>query len=505
MTTPMTPAHAPSSASNRASAPGGASLESTRARLRAAGQEHVLKFWPELDEARRGALLAQLASVDLESVPGLVRDYVHTKPAADLRGTIEPAVCYPRDHNRADKPWDRQAYFDRGAELIAAGNVAAFTVAGGQGSRLGFDGPKGCFPGGAVTNRPLFGCVADWILAAQARFCRAGVVIPWYVMTSPGNHEATVAFFRANAFFGLRERDVMFFPQGVMPALELGTGRMLLADRHELALAPDGHGGSIKALAVSGALADMQARGVEQLSYTQIDNPLVRAIDPVFIGLHAFAPDSSGEMSSKMVVKAHAGEKVGVFARVGGKTSVIEYSDMPAELANRTDGAGGLVFNAGSIAIHVISTAFIARLNTSGSGVRMPYHRADKKIACVDLGTGQRLDPAAPNAVKLETFVFDALPLAEASIVMETDRIEEFAPIKNATGPDSVQTCKEIQTLRASRWLEKAGVRIPYKPDGSPDCVLEISPRTAMFCADLKAPGAIRLPAAVGNGASVAL
>jgi UDP-N-acetylglucosamine/UDP-N-acetylgalactosamine diphosphorylase len=480
------------------------STDQIRRRLAEIGQDHLLNFVPGLSGEERATLLAEIASVDLAGVPGLVEQYVRRKgPAAAGSEGVEPAPYYARHGG-----WDERAYFEQGVALIRAGQVAAFTVAGGQGSRLGFDGPKGCFPGGAVTGKPLFRCLAEWILAAQKRFCPAGTVIPWYIMTSPANHEATVAFFREHAFFGINERDVMFFPQGVMPALELGTGRMLLADRHRLALAPDGHGGSIKALKVSGAIDDMRRRGIKHLSYTQIDNPLVRVIDPVFIGLHAFAPDSSGEMSSKMVPKASAGEKVGVLCLVGGKTAVIEYSDLPAELANRTNAKGQLVFNAGSIAIHVMSVDFIDRLNRSGSGVAMPYHRADKKIACVDLKTGEPIDPAAPNAVKLETFVFDALPLAKASIVMETDRIEEFAPIKNATGVDSVESTKRVQTMRAARWLERAGVKIPHRPDGEPDCVLELSPLTAMYAEDLKiarVTAGLELPVAIGDGAKVAL
>lgn len=477
------------------------SLEPLRSALAAIGQDHLLAFHDRLSPDQRAALLAEIQSVDLAGIPALVREYVHKRPGVAEGLRIEPAPCYSRQQGGLDV----RSYFERGVQLVRAGRVAAFTVAGGQGSRLGFDGPKGCFPGGSVTGKPLFACLAEWILAAQRRWCGPGVTIPWAIMTSPQNHAATVEFFRGNAFFGLAERDVLFFPQGVMPALDLASGRMLLADHHQLALAPDGHGGSIKALKVSGALDELRRRGVEHLSYTQIDNPLVRVIDPLFIGLHAAAPDSSGEMSSKMVPKAHAAEKVGVLCLVNGKTAVIEYSDLPQELATRTDASGRLVFNAGSIAIHMLGVEFLERLNSAGSGVAMPYHRAEKKIPHVDLATGARVEPTTPNAVKLETFVFDALPLARASIVLETDRVEEFAPIKNATGVDSVESCRQIQTARACRWLERAGVKIPYAADGRPDCVVELSPLTAMYPEDLKGPGAPPLPFAISDGGRLAL
>lgn len=483
-----------------------ARIDAVRARLAPLGQEHLLKFADELDGPTLAALLAQIESIDWSAVPGLVERYVRSKPTAAASGKVEPAAYYPSDPSSSAGrgPWDRERYRAKGVELIAAGKVAAFTVAGGQGSRLGFDGPKGCFPGGAVTNKPLFACLADWILAAQHRWCAGGRTIPWYIMTSPANHAATVDFFRNAAYFGLRKEDVFFFTQGVMPSFDRVTGRVLLNERHEVSLNPDGHGGSLKALADSGALADMRRRGVEHVSYTQIDNPLVRVIDPVFIGLHAAAPDSSAEMSSKMVAKSHAGEKVGVLCNVGGKTAVIEYSDMPRELSEATNPDGSLRFSAGSIAIHVIAVEFIERLARAmreGNGAGLAYHRADKKVPCVDLATGKRVEPAEANAVKLELFVFDALPLCRSSIVMETDRVDEFAPIKNATGADSPETCRQTQTRRAGRWLSAAGCRLPYAPDGSLNCVLEISPQTAIDAGELKVRG---VPAAVAPGAAMA-
>lgn len=474
-----------------------------RRRLAAVGQEHVLSFWPELNASDRDRLLAQIEALDLDGLPRLIEQYVRSKPRSDVGADIQPVSCYPADAVRGARPWDRDQYAARGRALVAAGKVAAFTVAGGQGSRLGFEGPKGCYPGGAVTDKPLFQCLAEWIIAAQRRWAAGGPSIPWYIMTSPINHEPTVAFFRRHGFFGLAERDVMFFPQGVMPSLDMASGRLLLDQKHALALNPDGHGGSLRALFTSGAIDDMRRRGVEQISYTQIDNPLVRVIDPAFLGLHAFAPDSSGEMSSKMVTKAHAGEKVGVLCRVDGRTAVIEYSDMPESLNAATNPDGSLRFNAGSIAIHVISVAFVRRLNEGGR-FSLPYHRAEKKVPFVDPATGRRVEPAANNAVKLETFVFDALPLAERSIVLETDRTDEFAPIKNASGPDSPETCRRLQTLRAARWLEAAGAgdRVPRTAGGEPDCTIEISPITAMDAAELKAAG---LPGTIARGSRVAL
>lgn len=467
-------------------------------RLRAVHQDHVLQFYPSLSPERQRRLLESVASIDLEQVPTWASEYVLGKPAATVGGAagrIEPAACYALAASGHREAWDRAAYHARGVEVIAAGKVAAFTVAGGQGTRLGSDAPKGCYPAGAVSNKPLFACLAEWILAAQHRYAKPGssaggksLVIPWYIMTSPINHDATVAFFQKHGFFGLRESDVMFFRQGVLPSFDMATGKLLLDQHDALAVNPDGHGGSLKALAASGALADMHNRGIEQLSYTQIDNPLVRVIDPTFIGLHCFAPDSSGQMSSKMVKKANAGEKVGVLCRVDNKTQVIEYSDMPKDLTEATLPDGSLKFNAGSIAIHVISTKFLDALANSKTGFGLPLHRAEKKVPFINLSNGQRVEPEKANAVKLEMFVFDALPLCESSIVLETDRIEEFAPIKNAEGTDSPATCRQIQTQRAARWLDAAGLgkAVPRTPTGEPDCTLELPPTTALDPADLR-------------------
>jgi UDP-N-acetylglucosamine/UDP-N-acetylgalactosamine diphosphorylase len=244
----------------------------------------------------------------------------------------------------------------------------------------------------------------------------------------------------------------------------------------------------------------MRSRGIEHISYFQIDNPIVRAIDPVFLGLHAAAPDSSAEMSTKIVRKTDPSEKVGVVCRTERGTEVIEYSDMPVELSEARNADHTLRFCAGSIAIHAMSVAFVERLNAGGFGLE--YHRAVKKVPHVDLGTGEIVQPAAPNAVKLETFVFDALPLCRSVVVYETDRVEEFAPIKNAEGADSPATCAAIQTERAARWLSRAGVDVPRKADGTPDCVLEISPMTALWPEDLRGS---RVPARIERGAKVVL
>lgn len=469
-----------------------------KTRLAAVGQSHLLHFYDRLNDLQRRSLLDQIQLLDLEGLPALVEKYVRTKPAFSPPLDLRPAPYYPFDAASPVRPWDRLSAHATGEFLLKRGAVGAFVVAGGQGSRLGFEGPKGCYPAGSVTGRPLFAIFADQLVAARTRYGRA---VPWYIMTSPLNHAPSVAFFKEHSYFGMDPADVMFFPQGVMPSFDIKTGQVLMTGPGEIATNPDGHGGSIRALHLSGALADMKRRGIEHLSYFQVDNPLVRVLDPAFLGLHSAAPDSSGEMSSKMVPKAYPDEKLGVFALINGSLDVIEYSDLPADLATQRTPDGRLRFLAGSIAIHTLGVGFIERLATDPS-VALPYHRAEKMVPCIDPQSGAPVVPTVNNGVKLERFVFDALPRCRASIVYETDRTEEFAPIKNATGVDSVESSRAIQTARSARWLERAGVRVPYRPDGTPDCVLEISPLTAT-CAEELAERP--LPTKIDPGARLAL
>lgn len=460
-----------------------ARLQQADSQLARHGQRHLLRFADRLDDRRLAQLLDDIDGLDLDLIDQLIPRYVRSYATPKLPNEILPPPVYPiTPAGPLVEKYDRARRL--GCDLLAQGKVAAFVVAGGMGTRLGFDGPKGCFPATPIRKKVLFQVFAETILAAQRRY---GGVIPWYVMTSPANHQQTLLAFRDHDHFGLDAQNVYLFPQGTMACFDF-DGRILLAEPHRLATSPDGHGGSLRALYQSRALADMARRGIEHLSYFQVDNPLVRLIDPLFLGLHAL--DRAG-MSSKAVIKREPLEKVGNFALINRRVHVIEYSDLPDELAHRRRPDGRLVFELGSIAIHVISRRFVEQLNEKGFS--LPWHRAVKKVLHVD-EQGNPVNPNQPNAVKLETFVFDALPLTETSAILAIDRDEEFAPIKNASGPDSVEASHQLQTARAARWLEKARVPVPRHPDGSVDAVLEIAPAFALDAEEL-AGKAARLPA----------
>jgi UDP-N-acetylglucosamine/UDP-N-acetylgalactosamine diphosphorylase len=441
-------------------------IKSIRRELEKHGQSHLLRFYDELGDDQRSVLLEQLSAIEWTRMDEFIAQYVLVKPSVRPAGQIAPPKIILARPSDASVQAEHKAARKRGHEIIAAGKVAALVVAGGQGTRLGYEGPKGCLEATPVAKKSLFQVFAEQILASGQHH---RVPIPWYVMTSQANDVATRAFFRQNRFFGLNPKDVFFFVQGTMPAIGF-DGKLLLADKGSLALSPDGHGGSLMALRKSGALEDMARRGVELISYFQVDNPLVHCIDPLFLGLHDLR---KAEMSAKALPKRDPMERLGNFCVVDGKVTVIEYSDMPEDLARATAEDGRLRFSAGSIAIHVLSRSFVERL--TGGKLGLLFHRAEKAVLCVDDG-GKVIKPVKPNAAKLETFVFDAMPLARETVILETDRREEFSPIKNATGEDSLASSLHDQVRRAAAWLEAAGVKVPRDADGQVAAAIEISP-----------------------------
>ena len=449
-----------------------------RHKLREFGQEHLLAFWDELDSSKQDALLEQLRAIDFEQLHGFIEQFVNTAPPGPAGADIAPPPVLP--HKPADA---RQGEFyarakDRGNELLTEGKVAACVVAGGQGTRLGFDGPKGCFQATPVAKKPLFQIFAEQIQAAANR---AGKAIPWYIMTSLTNDTQTKAFLRRNHYFGLEPDIVRCFRQGTMPVIGL-DGKLLLEAKGTLAVSPDGHGGVLPALRQSGSLDDMTARGITLISYFQIDNPLVRCIDPLFIGLHDLC---QAEMSVKALPKRDPMEKLSNLCIIDGKMSMIEYFDMPEELAMCTTDKGFLKFSAGSTAIHILNRSFVERL-TEGGRCDLPFHRTEKTVPHVD-STGRKITPGKPNAIKLETLVFDAMSLADRTVILETKRDEEFSPIKNAEGPDSPVTSLHAQVRRAANWLEEAGVELPLDADGQVAAAIEISPLFADSSEELAA------------------
>ncbi len=435
------------------------------------GQEHVLNFWNDLNENQQHRFALQLESIDLD-----VLDTIQQQACTEDFGDVQPSPVVTLT----------DAHKQIGIEVIKNGELGILTVAGGQGTRLGWSGPKGTFPATSITGKSLFQIVAEQIVFASKKY---SVSIPWYIMTSKENDAVTRSFLLDNNCFGIDRTDIFIFTQGEVPAFD-EHGKILLAAKGMVAMNPDGHGGVLTALKASGGLEEMEARGIKYISYVQIDNPLANVIDPAFLGIHLCA-ESSKEVSSKCVRKTDSKERVGVFCSANGKTKVVEYSNLPEEKATEVDEKGALRFTAGSIAIHMVSTEFLQRITDD-----LPWHKAYKKVSHTDLFTGEQNIPDEPNAYKFERFVFDVLSFAKNSLVVETEREEEFAPIKNATGDDSSITSQQLQRDRAVRWLLANGVEV------SDTATVEISPLLAATSEDLRQA---ELPTSIGDDEIVAL
>lgn len=423
-----------------------------QARWDAAGQGHVFDAWASLDAAARERLTGQLEAIDPAALLAEVAEA--RRRAARAPGPIEPVEVLDLASAAADPAASRRRQ-ERGESLLAEGRVAVVTVAGGQGTRLGFDGPKGCFPLGPLSGRTLFGLFAQRLAGLARRFGRP---VPWWIMTSDATDAASRRFFVDQGTLGLPAAEVRFLRQGSLPALGL-DGRLLLAAPDRLALLPDGHGGLFEALLGSGALAELEARGVGALFYHHVDNPLVRIADPAYLGFHA---ERGAEMSCKAVVKRDPLENVGFLCRQAGRTAILEYSEIGPELAQAREPGGALRFWAGSIGIHVLDLGFVRRV---AEGPPLPLHLARKPIAALG-PDGRAHRPAEPNGDKIERFVFDALARARSVAVMETRRHDEYSPVKNARGDASPETARRDLQALYRRWLVEAGLEDPGEEVG---------------------------------------
>lgn len=423
-------------------------------------QRHVLDHYDRLSSDKRADFLAGLASLDLGLAFRLHRKFSEEKRSDPSLVDIQPAPIIPVPRTSEEKERRRKAYL-LGESLIRRNEVAVLIVAGGQGTRLGFSGPKGKFPLSPVKHKPLFQLFAESLRALSLHY-RA--TIPLLIMTSRENQDETREFFEAREFFGLEKDEVHFFNQGMLPTLT-PEGRLIFKDGEQLLSNPDGHGGSLKALYESGLLGSLQQKGFTQLFYCQVDNPLVKIADPTFIGYHHQA---GADISTKVIRRQNLEEKVGIYGMVDGKPRIIEYSDMRPGDYQARDERGNIRFWAGNTAIHLISVPFVDRLNRGGFA--LPYHRAVKEVD----GLGQDGKPAKIPAWKFESFVFDSIPLAQRACCMEVIREEEFAPVKNQAGVDSPDTARKAMNTLFQSWLREAGAKI------EPGVRVEISPLFAL-------------------------
>ncbi|MBN1854107.1 MAG: UDPGP type 1 family protein [Pirellulales bacterium] len=445
-------------------------------------QQHILHFWDALSESERAQLARQIDAIDLAELAQLVRGgsgrgAAKSNDWAEMARRAKPPRTIRRtsmdSRNAGPRPVGAEEAQERGEAALAAGEVGVLLVAGGQGTRLGFTHPKGLYPIGPVSSASLIQIHIEKILAIAARY---GVHIPLYLMTSPATHEETVVFLDCHERFGLPADDLLIFTQGTMPAVDASTGKLLLSEPGSLFLSPNGHGGTVAALKESRAIEDALGRGVQRLFYLQIDNPLVPICDAEFIGHHLL---HRSEMSSLAIRKKNPDDKVGNFVSIDDQTWVIEYIDFPGDVANQREPDGSLRFWAGSIAIHIFDVAFLDRVAMLSDA--LPFHMARKKVPYLDKN-GRRIQPRSPNALKFERFIFDLLPEARNTIIVEAAAEDVFGPLKNAPGAGQ-DTAEHVQALLVAQyhgWLRAAGAVVA---DGA---AIEISPLFALDPRDVR-------------------
>lgn len=401
--------------------------EEVKEKLKKEGQEQLLVYYEKLSKEEQEQLLSQIMSIDFELINNLYRS---TQEKVDMGEDVINPIGYVDKSKLEEQEYEELNTI--GSKLIQSKKLAALTMAGGQGTRLGYDGPKGTFDLGLDTHESLFALICKTLKVAKEQY---GVYIPWYIMTSNENNKATVDFFEANNYFDYPKSEIMFFIQGELPMI--GTdGKILVNEKGLLKLAADGHGGVFEAMVKSGVLEDMKKRGVEWVFVGPVDNPLVNMVDPILMGL---ADSRKCMAAGKSVVKANPEERVGVFCTRNNKPSVVEYTEITGEMANQRDENGELVYGESHINCNLFN---IERINKIAEH-KLPYHSAFKKANYID-ENGNLVEADKPNAYKFEAFIFDAFTSLDSMAVLRVKREEEFAPVKNATGVDSPETSRQL-------------------------------------------------------------
>ena len=400
-------------------------IEEIKRKLKKYGQDHLLNFYDTLDEKKQKQLLEQIDRIDFELINSLYGKMKNTNRHEDA--TIEP-IDFIDKYKLNDK---YKYYEDIGKRAIKDGKLAAVTMAGGQGTRLGHKGPKGTFDIGLDSHKSLFELLCDYLKSESKKY---GVDIPWFIMTSRENNNDTVEFFKKNKYFGY-EKNIYFFIQGQLPMIDK-EGKILIGENGLIKEAADGHGGVYESLVKSGMVDKMKELGIEWVFIGGVDNCLVKMVDPVLMGI---AIDRNVTAAGKSVVKANPHEKVGAFCKKNGKPSVVEYSEITDEMAEATDENGELLYGESHILCNLFNISAIERMGKEP----LPYHSAFKKATYIDKD-GNKIVPDSPNAYKFEAFLFDAFGEVDDMAILRVKREEEFAPVKNASGVDSPETAREL-------------------------------------------------------------
>ena len=407
------------------------SFEEAKTILKKYGQEHLLNGYEKLDENKKKKLLAQINSIDFKLINSLYENTTTDNEFINKDDKIEPMEYL--DKYKLNEKYDY--YEEIGKKSIKNGKLAAVTMAGGQGTRLGHSGPKGTFDIGLDSHKSLFELLSDYLKEEGKKY---GVIIPWFIMTSRENNKETVEFFEKHKFFGYQEnKNIFFFEQGELPMVDT-EGKILIGEDGLIKEAADGHGGIYESLVKSGMTDKMRQLGIEWVFIGGVDNCLVKMVDPVLMGI---AIDKGVTVACKSIVKANPHEKVGVFCKRNGRPSVIEYSEITDEMAEKTNESGELLYGESHILCNLFRIDAIERMGKTP----LPYHSAFKKAKYIDKD-GNLVVPTSPNAYKFEAFLFDAFGEVDDMAILRVKREEEFAPVKNAddAGVDCPSTARKL-------------------------------------------------------------
>lgn len=437
------------------------SLEQVKEGLESADQSHILQFWSELCEEERDSLLQELSLLDMKGLKdhceGAAR--AAASPSTSLDQNIEPVPSeFIGSVAKSDKNLLAQ-WENVGLLQISENRVGVLLLAGGQGTRLGVQYPKGMYNVGLPSGKTLYQIQAERILKIQELSDRkhgSRCTVPWYIMTSEFTLAPTERFFKENNYFGLEPSNIIMFEQRMIPAVTF-DGKVILQGKGKIAMAPDGNGGLYQALVDNKVLEDMKKRGVEYLHAYCVDNILVKMADPAFIG---FCVSKGADCGAKVVEKAYPSEPVGVVCRVQGVCQVVEYSEIQPETAELRGPEGELVHSAGNICNHFFTRTFLQDVAEKFKG-QLKQHVAIKKVPFVDT-CGNHVKPTKPNGIKMEKFVFDVFPFSRRFVVFEVVREDEFSPLKNADGAatDSPTTARNSLLAQHCRWAMTAGAML---------------------------------------------
>ena len=414
-------------------------FEEMKEKLERYGQTHVITAYNRADELTKEKLLEQVERINFEQLQEL---YKSTKEEIRLENVnIEP-MPYIDSQKLTEE--ERNRYIQKGEDIIKNGKLAVLTLAGGQGTRLGYNGPKGTFDIGLASHKSLFELMIDYLKEKCEKY---DVTIPWYLMTSKDNNDVTEEFFKNHNYFGYPKNNLItFFKQGELPMLD-EQGKVIINEDGIIKEAADGHGGIFRAMQSEGVLEDMKLKGIEWVFIGNVDNPLVQMADPLLIGYAAY---NHYLAVSKTIVKTGPEERVGVFCKKNGKPSVIEYTEISNEMANLRDENGELIYGEAHMMLNLFNIQVFEKMKE----VKFPYHAAHKKSNIVD-ENGKVIIPEKPNAYKFEAFIFDAFPMFDEVGLLRGKREDDFAPVKNAEGVDSPETARALYEDFQRRKVEK--------------------------------------------------